>query len=394
MKPRLAALTAAALSGVLVATGVVRTTPASAVPVRANVLADESGEPSPEPSDSVAPSDIGTPSSSAPEPEPEPSSVSPAPSVPGDVTPPTGTFRLSATALWLGQTVRFDQRAADVSPDTATRVIHWGDGTTTALSAGTATVTRQYGRTGSFPVTVVLTDRAGNRSTIAAKTVRVSTPAGKWALSRTKVYQGVPFAVNVSSMPSGTTRILIDWSNGKVVQYAARKGAFTGDILYRPGTDTRISGVQTLRISFGNANGFSTYQTAGRITVLADRTKPTLTITKPSSPTRIASWRTVRGTVTDKGSGAPYVRLTVARSTSAGKLYCLTPARKWKRFANDAQFWSYCAEKGVRVTASQGRWSLKVPAGTTKGQFLVYAWAWDRSDNLTQKSRQVTLTRK
>ncbi|SDT76261.1 PKD domain-containing protein [Actinoplanes derwentensis] len=412
MKPRLAALMAAALSGVVVAAGVVSTTPAAAVSTHMNLRADESGEPS----DSAEPSESGdtstapdpeqtepsaSPSSSAPSPEPSngPSSGSPGSSsgspsaVPGDVTPPTGTFRLNATGLWLGQQVRFEQRAGEFSTDTVSRVINWGDGSTTPLPAGTTAATKQYGRVGSYPVTVVLTDRAGNRSSITAKTVRVTTPAGKWALSRTKVYQGVPFSVNVPAVPSGATRILIDWSNGKTVQYTARKGAFTNDILYKPGTSTRISGTQTVRISFGNANGWSAYQGVGRINVLADRTRPSLTITKPSAPSRIASWKTVRGTVADKGSGAPYVWLTVARSTSAGRFYCLTPARKWKRYTTDAQFWDYCAKDGVRVTASKGKWSMKVPAGATKGQFLVYAWTYDWADNLTQKSRQAALTR-
>ncbi|MBW6433098.1 hypothetical protein KZ829_04985 [Actinoplanes hulinensis] len=429
-------LVAAIVSGVLVAGGVVVTSPASAVGPATTVvnLADESTDPTVDPTTdpttepttdpttdptTTAPTTEPTttppttdPTTTPPTTEPTttppttgPTTTPPTTGPTGDTAAPTGSFRVNATSLWLGQSVQLSQAAADFQDDTdtdaqITRVVNWGDGSAPqTLAAGAVGATRQYSRVASFTITVTMTDRAGNARTLT-RTVAVTNPAGKYSLSRAGVYQGYPFAVKISGLPAGTRYMSIDWGNNYRSGLSPKTGTYNTSLLYDWDAASRqwnlsrkITGARTLKIAFWNANGWSAYRAIGTVQVYADAVKPSLSITKPSKSNRVSSWKTVRGTASDKASGVTHVWMTVARSTASGKLYCLTPQRKWKRFYTDAQFQAYCSNSGVRVTVSKGRWSLRLPAGVSRGQFLVYAWTFDRAGNLTERARQVTLNK-
>ncbi|MBO3743932.1 hypothetical protein [Actinoplanes flavus] len=423
-------LVAAIVSGVLVAGGVVVTSPASAVgPATTRVdLADESTDPTVDPTEtttSPTPDETTTqpttePTTTPPTTDPtttppttgptttppttDPTTTAPTTGPTGDTAAPTGTFRVNATSLWLGQSVQLSQTAADFQDDTdtdaqITRVVNWGDGTTQTLAAGAVGATKQYSRVASFTITVTMTDRAGHARALT-RTVAVTNPAAKYSLSRAGVYQGYPFAVKISSLPAGARYMSIDWGNNYRSSLSPKTGTYNTSLLYdwdpasrQWNLSRKITGARTLKIAFWNANGWSAYRAIGTVRVYADAVKPSLTITKPSPSNRVGSWKTIRGTASDKASGVTHVWMTVARSTASGRLYCLTPQRKWKRFYTDAQFQTYCSNAGVRVTVSKGRWSLKLPAGVTRGQFLVYAWTFDRAGNLTERARQVTLTK-
>ncbi|GLY03372.1 hypothetical protein [Actinoplanes sp. NBRC 101535] len=97
--------------------------------------------------------------------------------------------------------------------------------------------------------------------------------------------------------------------------------------------------------------------------------------------------------MSDKGSGVPYVYVTVIRITNGGTAYCLTPAKKWKKWTTSDQYLKYCALDGVKLKPSKGKWSLKLPAGLTKGYIGVDAWTWDWADNYTPKYREAALTK-
>ncbi|MEV6298092.1 hypothetical protein AB0M02_01665 [Actinoplanes sp. NPDC051861] len=437
MKPRLSRpLVTAIVAGALVAGGAVVTSPVqAAVPAAVPAATEEPTTPTGEPTTTAPTTPTGEPTTTAPTtPTGEPTTTAPttptgeptttAPTTPtgeptttGPTTPtgeptttaptneaPTGSFRLSPTAIWLGQKVTFGQAASEFDDDTTdnseiTRVVDWGDGTTTTLGATEYVFTKLYGRTGTFNVTVTLTDKDGKAATLAPKAVSVTSPAGGYYLNKKSVYQGVPFSVNVTKVPAGTKNILIDWSDGWVGQYAARTGAITDYILFKyvngKPTSTKISGVRTIRIAFINANGASVWLNAGNINVVKDSWKPKLTVTKPKSANKVSSWKTIKGTVSDQGGGLdePYVWATVVRATTTGKLYCLTPQKKWKRFTTDYQYGVYCWNKGVRLKVTKGKWSLKLPAGLTKGRIHVEVWTWDTAVNYGYKIREANLTR-
>jgi hypothetical protein len=80
--------------------------------------------------------------------DPVPSDPAPSdPAPPVDTTAPTGTFVLSSNALWTGQQLTLTQSAlADAGNDVATitRVVSWGDGTSTTVSPGATKVIKPY----------------------------------------------------------------------------------------------------------------------------------------------------------------------------------------------------------------------------------------------------------
>ncbi|WP_433827350.1 hypothetical protein ACQP2E_35600 [Actinoplanes sp. CA-015351] len=318
---------------------------------------------------------------------------------PKDIKAPTGSFRLSATSIWTGQKVTFSQTAAeykdDRDPDSAiSRKISWGDGTSTTLAANATSYAKQYTRAGRFTVTETLTDRSGNRATTAAKVVSVTVPA-TWKLSRYTIYQGARFEVAISKVPAGTDKIHVDWGDGWIDTLGGRDQKFAGTILYRKNTDTKISGKVKMRIAFTNKNGWTGWLPLATVNVLKDTWKPKLTVTKPKNPNKISSWKTIKGTLTDKGAGVTVARVTIIRVTTSGKLYCLTQKKKWKRYTTEAQFMKHCGNNGVEIKPSKkGNWSMKVPAGVTKGQIVVLAWTFDWAHNYAGKNREAKLTRK
>jgi hypothetical protein len=344
----------------------------------------------------------------------DPGTTDPGTAEPGtadpDTTVPTGSFRINYTSVWAGQQITIGQGPTEFSDpvdaqDTLKRVVSWGDGTSTVLSPTTYAAAKAYSRAGNFQVTVTVTDPAGNVSAIPARTVAVTVPAGKVGLSRTSVYQGGLFRVNVSKVPAGATKYRIDWSDGWTSYHNATTKSVPGRLLYQYRWDAtqkryvqvgtgRLSGVRAIKVSWGNAKGYSAYQTVGRINVVKDSWRPSLTIKKPSSPSRASSWKTITGTVSDKGSGLRHIGVTAFRVTSTGKTYCLTPARKWKRYYSDADVNKYCYATGVKVKVVKGKWTLKLPAGLGKNQFFaVEAWSYDWADNFRSTYRTAKITR-
>lgn len=341
--------------------------------------------------------------------EPEPPVTQPAPP-PADTTRPTGSFRLNHTAVWNGQQITLGQSATEFgdpvdAPATLKRVVSWGDGTTTELGPNTFSATKAYARAGNFAVTVTVTDPTGNQSAIPSRTVAVTVPAGRVSLGKKAVYQAALFPVTVTKVPAGATSMRIDWSDGSVSTHKAKTGTVHGYIHYqwkwdaatkrwvRVGT-SRISGNRVIKIAWGNAKGYAANQNAGTINIVKDSWKPGLTISKPSPANRASSWRTIRGTVSDKGSGLRHVGVTMVRVTTGGKMYCLMPNRKWKQVRDENGIRQYCYRNGgVKVKAVKGKWSLKVPAGVGKGQIWAEAWAYDWADNYRFVYRTAKITR-
>ncbi|WP_229068016.1 hypothetical protein [Actinoplanes sp. DH11] len=324
--------------------------------------------------------------------------ASPALAVDPDTKAPTGSFRLGPTSVWTGQKITFSQSAGEYADDrdadaAITRKINWGDGTSTTLAASATGYAKKYTRAGRFTVTETLTDSSRNSWTTPGRTVTVALPAA-YGVSKKTVYQGERFFVNITKVQSGTTKIALDWGDGYQDTLKGQNQSLPGVILYRKGTKTKISGKVPMRIAFANKNGSTGWLPLATLTVVKDSTKPKLTITKPKNANRISSWRTVRGTVADKQAGPGFVGATVVRITTSGKYYCLTPKKKWKRYTTDAQFGKYCGTAKNAAKVAKGKWTLKVPAGITKGKVVVVAWTYDRAGNYTGAERTAKITRK
>ncbi|AGL21079.1 PKD domain-containing protein [Actinoplanes sp. N902-109] len=329
----------------------------------------------PEPTDTT-----GTPEptgSTTPEPSP---STTPPPAP--DKTAPKGAFSVNTTSLWVGQKVTFTQGA--VSDDRSagaqiTRTVSWGDGTTSTLKATSQpAIAKQYTKNGKFTITLTVKDAAGNVGK-ATKVINVTTP-GKWKLDKYNLWSGQKLKVTLSGVPAGTTRISFNWGDGYIDEIKPKNQSFTGYYYHRRNGGL-MKGRITLRATFYNKYGATSAIYAGVVNVKTDSWKPVVKVKKPGSSNRLKSWKTVTGTVTDKGSGVPYVYVFVSR-ISGSKVYCYTPQKKWKRVYSDDEY-NNCLP--ISVKPAKGKWSVKVN-GLQKGTIYVDALAIDWSDHQSKWS--------
>lgn len=435
MNPRLKRpLLAAVVAGALVAGGAVYAGPAFAgTPTSSvgTVLADDvdsSTSPSADPSttDSTAPASdpasdpsstdpttdptttapTGDPSSSAPTTEPTTTAPTTAPTTdptttapttdpttppPADTEAPKGSFTVSAGAIWIGQRITLLQGniTDNVSPATdIRRIVTFGDGSASAtMYAGEGAIAHQYTRNGTFTIRLTLIDAAGNSAVAYSKNVSVTTP-GKLKSNTYSVWPGQYFTLSVSSVPSGTTKIYLDWGDGYVNALKGANQNIRGWYYHRT-NGAKVRGYVTLRLAFVNKYGTTSWVDNIRINVRTDSWRPVVKVTKPASSNRVKSWKYVRGTSSDKGSGAPYVDVWVTR-VSSGKVYCYTPKKTWKRVYNETQL-DNCAPLEVKV--SKGKWSFALNK-MAKGTLYVDAITWDWADNASKwSSIKVNVTR-
>ena len=117
-------------------------------------------------------------------------------------------------------------------------------------------------------------------------------------------------------------------------------------------------------------------------TVAKDTTKPVATLTVPSKPTHGSSWKTIKGKVTDKGTGpkAVYVQLLDKKS---GKYYAWT-GKKWTKKTSKAKALA-AAKKLAATPSSSGAWSVKGAKPPKKTTLTVSYYATDKSGNTSTK---------
>jgi hypothetical protein len=404
MNPRLSRpLLAVAVSGALVAGGGLApapafagpdTTPAaSGAPGRvASAAGDPAADPTATPDPTGEPTATPAPATTTePTATPAPTATTQAPVAPApdpqaetaaDTVAPVGSFELNAKALWIGQAVSLTQGAVsdDTStPDEISRVVTWGDGTSSTLAAGTAKYPHTYAKNGTFTVTVTFQDAAGN-SSVTSSAVTVTTP-GKVKLSKTSLWNGERFSVTFSSVPAGTTKIALNWGDGYISDHAGKNQSVRG-LYYTRKNGGLVTGDVTLYATYTNKLGASSAIRIGKVTVKKDKAKPVVKIKKPSSPNRLKSWKTVKGTVSDKGATSPYVYVWATRVTGS-KAYCYTAKKTWKRYYDSAGYDKYCSYSPVEVRISGGKWSMKLP-GLKKGTLYIDARAWDWANNASK----------
>lgn len=305
---------------------------------------------------------------------------------PPDTTAPTGSFTLNTASLWAGQHTTLTQVGiADngvSDPASVTRVVSWGDGTSQTLKAGEGPVAKTYAKTGTYTVTLTLTDGAGNKSAPSAK-VTVTNP-GHFKLSKTAVWHHETLKVAISSVPSGTSKIALSWGDGYTSTLKGVNQTASHSYHRKSNGKALPAGSLTLTAVYTNKYGASSPLTVGKVTIRKDSWRPSVSITKPSHPERVKSWSVVRGKAADKGSGVQKVTVTVIR-TSGGSTYCYTTKHKWLKLTAHTNR-APCA---LVVSAStKGTWSVAVK-GLKKGTLTVTAVASDWSD-LTSTTAKVS----
>jgi len=314
----------------------------------------------------------------------------PDPALPGppDTTAPSGSFAVNLSSFWVGQrtTLTLSGVADDVSGSAAiTRAVAWGDGTTSTLSAAQVSISKQYTRAGRFTITLTLSDAAGNKRT-QSSVVAVTVP-GAFRIDKTSVSHHQPFKITITAVPAGTTKITMTWGDGYVSNLTGANQAVSHSYYHKSKGGLVPAGSVKPTAVFTNAAGSTVPIAVGTIAVKKDSWNPKAAITKPSRPTRVSSWKTLRGTATDQGSGVHQVHVVVKR-TSGGKTFCYTAKKTWIRYRGS----SNAATCRVEVKVSGGKWSLALK-GLAKGKLAVTAVAtdWsDRSGKVAGVSQQLT----
>jgi len=294
-----------------------------------------------------------------------------------DTTAPTGTFALDTAALWPGQAVTLSQSALadDVSaPSAIRRVVTWGDGSAPqTLATGPTTATHTYAGVGSFPVSVALTDEAGNSGPAGfggSSTVVVSAQAGKYTLDRKTIWATQSVTLGLSGV-TGASKVEVAWGDGATSTTSPNAGS-VAHAYARAGT----FGVT---VTPYNVAGAGKPVTVGSVKATADIYQPFVSLTLPRNPGSASSWTKLTGTAADVGTGVAQVQVKLIEQR-AGKWYYYTGST-WMKATSEGD----ASAKATTVTAPASAfctWSLSL-RGVERGTLKVTYWATDKAGNTT-----------
>jgi PKD domain-containing protein len=295
-------------------------------------------------------------------------------------TPPTASYALDSTAIWAGQRVTLTESGVTddtTAPDAITRTVAWGDGTTEQLAVGRPTGAHVYPTVGSYQITVTLNDGTADGAGVfsTGSAVTVTTAPGTYAWQKSPIYvspgyqeQGVLLA---SGLPTAT-RVWSTWGDGETS-------------LLKDGTSAKVGhwfgfGPHTPKITLQNGQDRATPRATDQLTVLEDTTAPTASLTIPSTPSKAASWATIRGKAYDSEAGVDVVGLQLFKWNSTTGYYYNFTTRTWVKDTGAAL--PYAAQALLPTDASNN-WSAGV-AGLSKGYTLQVVWyVWDKVGNLS-----------
>ncbi|GAB2610141.1 hypothetical protein Aab01nite_24310 [Paractinoplanes abujensis] len=293
-----------------------------------------------------------------------------------DKTAPTGNFTLNRWSIWTGQSVTITVIGVgdnvSAGPE-ITRVVTWGDGTTQTLHHTAKNVSHTYKSVGKKPITLTLTDAAGNKKVAKSAGPNVTSPALKYKLNKSSVWAGEKFVWEITSVPAGTKKITVAWGDGRASVLPIKKQKVTRYYFTTPGDDFVAPGAKQLKAVVANGYGTATAINVGKVTLKKDSWRPSVKLTKPSKPNKAASWKAIKGTVTDKGSGVKEMIVIAMVGKSNGSVVCYTAKKKWVT-VTDSSILS-CL---VPVKPSKGKYSLALKS-TPKGQFITDVIAMDWS---------------
>lgn len=293
-------------------------------------------------------------------------------------TAPGGSHRLSTYVMWPGQTVTLivTSMADDTTPAAElTQTINWGDGSPEQTVAGDVTeIPHVYKTLGNFYPRVTISDgslssQAGCQTPCA---VTVWTPVAGFKLNQTSTFVGKAASVTHHTSDDVDT-VQIWWGDGSSSTVKASIDQTTTTHAYVK------AGAFPVTVSPVNEFGAGTARKVGTVTVKADATKPVAALTKPSRPTRAASWATLRGKATDTGSGVRAVELTAVEKRGTAWYYYT--GTTWVKATSGS-----VALTGAKVLtatpAASGAWTLKVK-GLSKGTVRFTYQAVDKAGNRT-----------
>lgn len=306
---------------------------------------------------------------------------------------PTGTYALSTTSIWAGQTVTLTQSALeddDVEPAEISRVIDWGDDTPAQTAeAGSTSWTHTYAAGGSFTVSVTLNDgTVEGTGTLESATVVVATATGTLGWQKNPIYtntykvDGKTYDYSVegvftpTGLPTDTAEAWVSWPDNEFT--LMRKGAASPTVPHY-----FTAGTFAPKVELKNNSGQSVERTAVPLEVEYDRTKPTVAVKFPASPNKASSWTTIRGTASDAHAGVDYVSTVVFKWNDAKGMYIYDfRAKSWLRYTGQNSSQLPAGIEDRAPVAANGTWATRPVAGLAKGWHLeIWPVALDKAAN-------------
>ncbi len=317
----------------------------------------------------------------------------------GDTQPPTGTFTTSPTNASTGSTVHLAQQAIhdNVTPDNLIdRQVDWGDGSPTQHWTSGTTLAHVYQNAGTFTPKVILTDQAGNSSgpiSATAVTVTVSAdhqpptgtfttePATAWADIDAVTLVQTSLADNMT--PANLIDRRVDWGDGTKVSWGS--GTTLTHVYHSGGTFTP-------KVTLTDQAGNSASMNSSPVAVTVDSFAPVVTITVPRHRHHVVSWRPVRGTAVDAGTGVTTVSVKAVEKRGRTWYAYQSSSHSWGKASTRARALARSTTLHVHVNGKH-RWHTKL-AHLRQGRLVLRVWANDQVKNRSLTvTHRVNLTR-
>jgi hypothetical protein len=312
-----------------------------------------------------------------------------------DVTAPTGAFHATWDNNTGVATVAVTTPASDNSGGAVTASIDWNDGSPAQAWTMAADVTHTYPKTAArYVPTVTLKDASNNSNPVEVNAVVMNdsvAPTGAftvstgsaWAkLSTVTVTQQGDLSDNWS--PADHIARSVDWGDGTTTDWttsdpATHVYAAAGD--YTP--------TVTITDEASNAAAVPT----SLVTVTADLVAPVVKLTLPRSKHSVRAFRTLRGKVTDAGTGVKSVTLKAVEKRGRAWYGYNAKTKKWVKAASKAR--AFAVARALRpVPTATHTWSAAL-RGLTKGTLVWKVAASDLVGNTSVPlSHQAALTKR
>ena len=306
---------------------------------------------------------------------------------PADKTAPSGTFTPNRWSIFPGQSVTLTLTGIKDNVSTAAqikRVVTWGDGASSTVTPTATTVAHTYKSSGKKPITLTLTDAAGNKRVVTSVGPTVVPSSVKYKLSRTSVFHGQKFVWELLSVPAGATKITVAWGDGRATVISKpKKQKITRYYYVTPNNLLVPKGTKTLKATVYNKYGAATPQVVGKVTLKPDTARPTAKVTPPANAGKAKSWKSIKGTVRDTGSGVKEVIIGAFVGKSNGSVVCYAPSKKkWITITESTNI-SVCF---IPVKPSNGKFSAALKSAPPKGHLSIGVVVMDWAGNLNADS--------
>jgi hypothetical protein len=299
---------------------------------------------------------------------------------------PTASYALNYSSIFAGQAVTLTESAlADEDTDVSliVRTISWGDGETSYLLGAESSESHKYATAGNYSVSVEVSDALNETagSFAGGSAVNVGAVTGSYKLNTTSVWQGIgvtqPVTLSLAGVPSNVTQVKVNWGDFSESKVARNSKPLTHRYPW--------TGSQAVTVQLINGAGESIERSVGTVNVKADYAAPSVKLKVPAKSNRVASWKSVTGTASDKGAGAYQVAVVLLQLR--GKTSYYYNGKKWIKG-------KVAKAKPIFINvSSKGVWSLKVN-GLKKGTLVVaYAGVDKVGNGSVGKAKVVKLTR-